>query len=467
MSAPYITNPLTPGNNEDLLSETPLEELANTDLDAPGPTPSLATLSVPAAALSGSNDHNLLFAPNSALNSSPAPPDLLLPDIPFDSPSSSLDSPTPPASQARNNSTPLAQDDSPFVHAMLVDGNSPNAASTPTGQPPTTPQGEVAAGPTDADAEPETAPMSEFLADNGEFPNNPHNNNAGNQLVQFMRCTMPPINDAHPTAPFDYIEVKTIKEWDSFPTFKLIATPFGFEARQQLKHNSIRIRLLAAVAEITSSRRAGVSAPGPTDRIIRARRRTPRAFLIHSLTREQYISLMKQKVWVSADIAFRVLPTKPNCPDFLFTIINLSSLDTDEVAKMVRSIWQREDTIAGIHEIIHSTSPSPINQLMNLPSFIASMWVECLNIKEDGGRLTPHYNVYAPGRLFPDHKVWNRVRGLLARIPYNTLLLGAGEAKLALYHCNLCHAADHPRGLCPFPRIQGWIGPSGLPDNSN
>jgi hypothetical protein len=350
---------------------------------------------------------------------------------------------------------------------MLIDGNSPVANPAPAGQPTPT-QATTAAEPlADNAAEPDTAPMSDFLANNEEYHNTLNDPNAGNPLDRYLRADMPTIHDAHPTAAFDFIDAKTIKDWDSFPTFKLIATPFGIEARQQLKHNGIRMRILAAVAEITKSRQAGVSAPGPTDRIIKARRRTPRAFLIHSLTKDQYLLLTKRKIWVSPDVAFRVTPTSPTCPDFLFTLTELSSLDPNEVSKMVKTIWQQETNLATIREIIQNTCPAPMNHLLNLPEFIATAWVEYLEIKEDGGRLTPQYNVYAPGGLFPDYRVWTKVRGYLARIPYNTVLLGNGIAKPALYHCNLCHAADHPRGLCRFPLIPEWPGPSGLPENAH
>ena len=34
------------------------------------------------------------------------------------------------------------------------------------------------------------------------------------------------------------------------------------------------------------------------------------------------------------------------------------------------------------------------------------------------------------------------------------------------HHCNICHGADHPRGFCPFARLQGWRGPDGMPDTA-
>jgi hypothetical protein len=86
-----------------------------------------------------------------------------------------------------------------------------------------------------------------------------------------------------------------------------------------------------------------------------------------------------------------------------------------------------------------------------------------LEIREKGGLLTPQFNVFAKGKLFQDHDMWIKVRGFLSRLSYTSNLLGGdGVTKAALHHCNVCHAADHPRGLCPFLALNGWKGPSGL-----
>ena len=435
-------------------------------------TPNLVTLSVPAEVIQQANNNQnySLFAPNQPLNSSPAPPDLSLPDIPYEETPSLLDSPTPPASNNPAYTELRAQSETPIVHAMLVDGEGASATPPPAEQQPATSlQRESSEEPEDLDAEPVTALMSEYLTNNKDHQFSLHDSNAPSPGEKFMRTCMPPIRNSHPTAPWAFIEERTITEWDTFPTYKLIALPLGFEARQHLKHNSIRKRLLAAVIDITRSQRAGVCSPGPTDRIIKSRRGTPRGFLIHSLTTEQYFILLRQKVWISSDISFRVIVYKPTCPDLLFTISEWSSQDETAVYNLVKAVWQQALAQETIHELIRPTIATPTQTPQpDLNAFVSYMWVEPLNIREAGGRLTPQFNVYAKGKFFTEHKIWTKVRGYLARLTYNSNLLGGtGTPKIALHHCNLCHAADHPRGLCPFPTLPGYNGPSGLGDKSN
>jgi hypothetical protein len=39
---------------------------------------------------------------------------------------------------------------------------------------------------------------------------------------------------------------------------------------------------------------------------------------------------------------------------------------------------------------------------------------------------------------------------------------GTGKAG-PMRHCQICHYITHPRGLCPFPKLNGWMGPKHNP----
>ena len=456
-------------NNADLLAEDPLGVTANTTEPVHSSTPTLATLSIPADAVHPKDDqHSLLFAPSQSRDSSFTQPDLSLPDIPFEDSSPAPYSPTPPASQIIGRGGSRERPDTPIVHGMLVDDENTERVLDAANNPiPNDQAGKAPEVLTDTDTEPDTTPMSEHLATSEEYQSAllADQPNLRNPLDKYMKGVMPIVHDAHPSDPLDFVDMKTIKEWDNCPNFKLIAAPFGFEARLQAKQNDIKKRILAAVAEITQSPRVGVSAPGPHDRIVKARHRTPRAFLIHGLTKDQYQILLKQKVWVSAAISFRVTMTKPTCPDLLFTLTDFSTLDTRDIYVMVRDLWQQAPTLTSIQEAVHEIiGNSQTERPPNIKAFLASVRVELMKIMEGGGRMTPHYNIYANGKYFRNHKMWTKIRGILARLHYGSPLLGSGIPLIRAHHCNICHAADHPRGFCTFPKMQGWRGPTGLPD---
>jgi hypothetical protein len=359
---------------------------------------------------------------------------------------------------------------------MLVDDGSGNTPSAPTAPStpiaPTVPNTpivllqDIAEPPRHDDDEPDLTPISGHLAGSPDYPSGQPGNNpllANNTLEGWMRGPFPPIHDANPVAAFNNIDKAIISAWDDFPTHKLIAIPFGFDVRVHLKHGMITRGLLSAVVNITNSQHIGVSAPVLEDRPIKNRNRTPIAFLVHGLSKDHYIMLLKQRIWVSTDISFRITTTKPSAPDLLFSITELSSLDTGRVHEMVLTIWSRNATIIAIHDIVesfHRDDPSP---RPNFRSFLATLKVDCLLIKEKGGRLNPIYNVYANNKYFQNHKLWSQVRSHLAGLTYASGMVGNGLVKTALFHCNVCHGVDHPRGLCAFLKINGWKGPLGLP----
>ena len=459
------------GNNGDLLSEdAPDLDLILTQSPLTS-TPHLVSLSVPAEA-TRNGDPESLFAPIRTLESSPAPPDLSLPDLPYANSSSPPVSPTPRSAQDADRGP---SSDTPRVHTMLVDGDAPSVLMAPTA--PSTPVAptvlntpvtllqDIEAPPRVEDDEPDTTPISGHLAGSMEYQTGLQ---AGNPLLnpidKFMKGIFPLVHDAHPAAPFINIDKATIAAWDSFPTFKLIAIPFGFESRIHQKHGNIIRGILSAVVDITGSQRFGISAPGPEDRLIKSRSRTPYAFLIHGLSKDNYRSLIKQRIWCSNDITFRIATTKPTPPDLLFSITELSSLDTERVHNMVLTIWSRDASISAIQDIIIAFPRDNLTSIPDFKSFLATLKVNCLLIKERGGRLNPIYNVYANGRYFQNHSLWSQVRSYLAGLNYGSSLVGSGLVKVALFHCNICHGADHPRGLCPFPKVQGWKGPLGLPE---
>ena len=270
---------------------------------------------------------------------------------------------------------------------------------------------------------------------------------------------MPKVQDAEPTAPYALIDLDAIYEWKSLPGGKLIAIPFGIEARKQSRHDSIRRRIFEAVAEITQSQELGVSAPEPNDRA-RETRDTPTTFLIYNLTDSQRQTVLQQIVWSSLDITFRVAPAL-SLPNFLFTIAGLSTMSTGLVQNMVQKVWQDDKSQESFQTITQprNAQEREDNQLI-LKDLIATMKIERLDIRKKGNILTPKFNVYAESARISSDIIWSDVRHFLANRSYDTSMLGRATIQVTPYDCAICHSADHPRGLCTFPKVPGWNGPT-------
>jgi hypothetical protein len=106
-------------------------------------------------------------------------------------------------------------------------------------------------------------------------------------------------------------------------------------------------------------------------------------------------------------------------------------------------------------------------EAQNLRHFVDSMTVTRLDIKEKKNVLAPIFNVYANTQFLRNHLVWIQVRTFLANRTYATNMQGRATVRIAPFNCSLCHSTDHPRGLCPFPEVPGWHGPSRRQDPQN
>jgi hypothetical protein len=58
-----------------------------------------------------------------------------------------------------------------------------------------------------------------------------------------------------------------------------------------------------------------------------------------------------------------------------------------------------------------------------------------------------------------DHGAWLQLRRLFRRLSVMTALHGTARLQRS-YRCHICPSINHPTGLCPFPRLPGWLGPT-------
>lgn len=279
-------------------------------------------------------------------------------------------------------------------------------------------------------------------------------------LDKYTKAQMPKIYDGHPTDIFSLIDPKVVDEWDSRPACKLFALPFGIEARNRSRHNSIRACIFAAVAEITQSQQMGISAPKPSKQAKRLNY-TPSAFLIYNLTEAQRRTLLEKTVWSSIDISFRVALPEPNLPDFLFNIKGFTTMSMDLVRSMVVAVWQDKETQTSLQMISQAAANKEHTYSQsNIKAFTESLEVKRLDVKEKGDILAPRFNIHAESKYIKDHNLWAQIQDFLSDCQYSSNMLGRGTTQIAPYECRICYSVDHPHGLCPFPSIAGWNRPS-------
>ena len=179
--------------------------------------------------------------------------------------------------------------------------------------------------------------------------------NIRSPLDKYTNALMPPIHYTHPTAILDYLDINQVGDWENLPKGKLLAQPFGPDARTAEKHLQLKTLLFAAVVEITGSRDLSVITP----RAKANSYRTPFSFLIYNISEQQAQTLIKRRVWSSTAISFSVSTLNPSSPDYLYSIKGLTTMDDNEVRNTVNDVW-RDSTSHTFLKSIYQNLPESL-----------------------------------------------------------------------------------------------------------
>lgn len=293
-----------------------------------------------------------------------------------------------------------------------------------------------------------------------EGPANPH-------LTKYTNAEMPDIQDEAPMALLEGINKEQLLVWLKTATGKVLARPFDSEVSFQPNHLEITKSLIVAANEITGQSNTAVSAPIRDKKTAEGKKRSI-TFLIHNLSPNGVTTLLSRKVWSSTDISFQVSPMNAEKPDFLFSLAGILAPDPVHVENILSTAWRDQVTTAFIDSVIQQTNSWERHQLsVEIDNFLNSATITELTIKTRGGRDDTHYNIYADGSALRSDQIWLEFRDFLKARVYSSPLYGRGAARKYPFRCSLCHGCDHPRGLCPFPKIPGWNGGKRNPNTPN
>lgn len=275
-------------------------------------------------------------------------------------------------------------------------------------------------------------------------------------LDKYTDADMPQIFSDSPAGLLEGLEKDQARKWVLNTTGKVLARPFDTQVHYQPNHHTIAMELINATCEITGSSEATV-APPIKDKNEKGRH--PITFLIHNLTQLEVHTLLSRPVWSSNEITFQVSPMITMRPDFLFTILNFTTLNDNEVIRAIMDTWNDASMSAFFDSLVEQAKDEDKQAITNgILNFIKSMHVTHLDTKKEGGKWDPQYNVYANGQLIPSNNLWFEIKTFLKGCTYKSAECGKGRVKETNHKCGLCHGCDHPRGLCPFPKVKGWNG---------
>ena len=233
-------------------------------------------------------------------------------------------------------------------------------------------------------------------------------------LSKYTKGPMPNIYDKDPATLLARLDKTQLQSWLDQPTGKVLARPFDSEANYKPNHPSIAQAIATAAREITGATKATVAPPNK-DRDAHRRERHPITFLIHNISKDDEKTLLKRKVWSSKEITFQVAPINIQRPEFLFTLKGFSTTEVIEVMAGIAEIWGDTATTSMIRKLASYAPNEAEQQEWNnqMTEFLESATVQYLNIKSQGGRESPHFNVYANGDIIKDDKTWLQLRKFL------------------------------------------------------
>ena len=190
-------------------------------------------------------------------------------------------------------------------------------------------------------------------------------------------------------------------------------------------------------------------------------RKVPTTFLIYNLMEAQKTTLLKRSVWSLTNITFWVLPFIPICPNYLFCIKGLLTQLTTEVQNAILEVWHDEETNAFINTICkQQRGPKTTTDRLAICNFMDTLTVVYQDIRTRGNIPTPSFCIYTDGNMINDSSTWITLRKYLWNREYRLKFQEPRTNEIPSRHCGICHSTDHLSGLCPFPDIQGWNGPT-------
>ena len=275
---------------------------------------------------------------------------------------------------------------------------------------------------------------------------------------------MPLIYDEDPATLLARIDPVQISSWLALPTGKVLARPFDLDVRYKPNHQPIAQALAAAVREITGTASVTVAPPNK-DPTLPKQDSQPYTFLIHNISKEDERTFLEREVWSFKEITFQVTSIYIKRPEFLFTLKGFTTPDPAVIMANLTETWEDPATTSLI-KTLANYAPSleeSIDWNNQINDFLESATVRCLDIRSQGGRENPHFNVYANRDIIEDDETWVQLRKYLRNRSYKTLVIGTGRTLQEDFVCGLCHGHDHPRGLCPFLHVSGWNGGGHIP----
>lgn len=197
----------------------------------------------------------------------------------------------------------------------------------------------------------------------------------------------------------------------------------------------------------------------------------PTTFIVYGVSKLLRNTVVDQRIWSVPQVTFEAYPFESNViPSIVLCLSGFICPDNNTVTDAVMTAWLQPLTKAQLVEILLSLDPSfkgegTRHAQKAIQKMADSARSELLNFRTPGGAPSPRWNIYVSS---PTSRIaaWTKIKEYVDELTYPSTLSGIGVTR-KFFQCTLCYSYNHPRGLCPFPNIQGWSGPQHFERNSD
>lgn len=197
----------------------------------------------------------------------------------------------------------------------------------------------------------------------------------------------------------------------------------------------------------------------------------PTTFMVYGASKLLRDIVVDQRIWSVPQVTFEAYTFESNViPSIVLCLAGFICPDENTVVDAVKTAWLQPLPKVQLVEILLTFDPSfrgegTLRAQIAIQKMADSARSEPLNFRTPGGAPSPRWNIYATS---PTSRIaaWTKIKEYVDEMTYPSTLSGTGTTR-KFFQCTLCHSYNHPRGLCPFPSIQGWNGPQHFERNSD
>lgn len=272
---------------------------------------------------------------------------------------------------------------------------------------------------------------------------------------------------ADPLGIYDNVSPETVRTWMAREEGALgvMLYDVGCAAADNARERADHVRFI--ITALTGVEGIEVSVPAPMVTIPRGPNGdTKQPPAIHRIWNcPEYVKefLLDNKLFNTERWTLICVPLYPVAPSYLFGLRNVTCTQEGLVRQHVIAVWTGSLLIDILMPILAKQEEyEGLDLRMIARGLIQSLRVETIPMKAPKGRPSPVTNLYVTP-FTKNVEDWRVVRSYLQALDYSETDYGQNIKVVEKIKCNGCHADDHPRGLCPFPKIPGWKGQQAAP----